>query len=156
MGIAFHHPQPTTRVEHQVLYTVQQSFRAQFHAEYGTGPSDPLLPIYWSDSALAAIRHDVASWVSKHEQPVGVLVVSNTTYMPPNAVGKAYVSYCAGWWHVLRGNATTHVVGSAVQNPGTPGTFASLTLTRGTHERWQVSGIKQAGHSSKCPASNSK
>lgn len=154
MGLAFNHPRPATQIEHQVLYTVQQSFRAQLHAEYGSGASDPLLPVYWSGSALAAIRSDVASWTAKHEQPVGVLVVSNTTYTQPDATGKATVSYCANWRHVVRGNATTHVVGSAVQKPGTPGTYTTLTLTRGSRDgRWQVSGIKQAEHSPKCPAS---
>lgn len=153
MGLAFNHPRPATRVEHQILYTVQQSFRAQLHAEYGSGASDPLLPVYWSGSALTAIRGDVTSWTGKHEQPVGVLVVSNTTYTPPTAIGKSTVAYCVNWRNVVRGNATTHVVGSAVQKPGTPGTYTTLTLTRGPHAgRWQVSGIKQAEHSAKCPA----
>lgn len=153
MGLAFHHKLPGNRVEHQILYTVQQSIRAQLHADYGSGPADPLLPIYWSGSALATIRSHVTGWVSKHEQPVGVLVVSTTTYTPPDNSGTATVSYCANWRNVLRGNATTHVVGSAVQKPGTPGTFTTLTLTRGPNDRWQVSGIKEAEHSPKCPAS---
>lgn len=150
MGLAFHHPLPGTRVEHQILYTVQQSVRAQLHAEYGPGSADPLLPVYWSGSALTAIRSDVTKWVSKHEQPVGVLVVSNTTYTPPDAADNATVSYCANWRNVVRGNATTHVVGSAVQKPGTPGTYTTLTLSRGPHSRWQVSGIKQTERSPKC------
>jgi hypothetical protein len=153
MGLAFHHGPPGSRVEHQILYTVQQSIRAEFHAEYGSGPADPLLPVYWSGNALAMMRNDVAGWVSKHEQPVGVLVVSNTTYAPPNAAGAATVSYCANWWNVLRGDATTHLVGSAVQKPGTPGTFTTLTLSRGPNYRWQVSGIEEAERSPKCPAS---
>jgi hypothetical protein len=153
MGLAFVHPPPATRVEHQILYTVQQSVRAQLHADYGSGAADPLLPVYWSGSALTAIKGDVANWANNHEQPVGVLVVSNTTYSPPNAAGKATVSYCANWRHVVRGNARTHVVGSAVQKPGTPGTYTTLTLTRDAQSRWQVSGIKQAEHSPKCPAS---
>lgn len=151
MGLAFTHPLPASRVEHQILYTVQQSVRAQLHAEYGSGASDPLLPVYWSGSALAAIKSNVTSWASEHEQPVGVLVVSNTTYTPPDATGKATVSYCANWRHVVRGNARTHVVGSTVQKPGTPGTYTALTLGRNTAGRWQVSGIRQTEHSPKCP-----
>ena len=56
MGLAFNHPKPGDRVEHQVLYTVQQSVRAQLHAEYGSGQSDPLLSAYWSGDALGAVR----------------------------------------------------------------------------------------------------
>lgn len=153
MGLAFDHPRLANRTEHQILYTVQQSVRAQLHAEYGAGAADPLLPAYWSGSALTAIKTDVAAWTAKHEQPVGVLVVSNTTYMAPGTAGKATVSYCANWRHVVRGNATTHVVGSAVQKPDTPGTYTTLTLSRDQHSRWQVSGMKQAEHSPKCPAS---
>lgn len=152
MGLAFNHPRPVTRVEHQILYTIQQSFRAQLHAEYGSGATDPLLPVYWSGSALAAIKNDVANWTKQQEQPVGVLVVSNTTYTPPNATGKATVSYCVNWRHVVRGNATTHVVGPSVQKPGTPGTYTTLTLTRGSQARWQVSGMKQVERSPRCPA----
>lgn len=152
MGLAFVHPLPANRVEHQILYTVQQSVRAQLHAEYGSGASDPLLPVYWSGGALATIKSDVATWANKHEQPVGVLLVSNTRYTPPNAAGKATVSYCASWRHVVRGNARTHVVGSVVQKPGTPGTYTTLGLTRDARGRWQVSDIRQAEHSPKCPA----
>lgn len=153
MGLSFVHPPLATHVEHQILYTVQQSVRAQLHAEYGSGAADPLLPVYWSGSALTTIKGDVASWANKHEQPVGVLLVSNTTYTPPDAAGKATVSYCANWRHVVRGNAKTHVVGTVVQKPGTPGTYTTLTLARDAHGRWQVSGIKQTEPAPKCPAS---
>ena len=152
VGLAFNHPRPTTRTEHQILYTVQQSVRAQLHAEYGPGPTDPLLPVYWSGSALTAVKHDVATWTGKHEQPVGVLVVSNTAYTAPTSAAKATVSYCANWRHVVRGNATTHVVGPSVQKPGTAGTYTTLTLSKDTNGRWQVSDMKQAEHSPKCPA----
>jgi len=152
MGLAFVHSPPANRTEHQILYTVQQSVRAQLHAEYGSGASDPLLPVYWSGSALTTIKGDVATWANKHEQPVGVLLVSNTKYTPPNATGMATVSYCANWLHVRRGNARTHVVGSVVQKPGTPGTYTTLTLARDTRGRWQVSAIQQARHSPECPA----
>lgn len=152
MGLAFKHPSPANRVEHQVLYTVQQSVRAQLHAEYGAGANDPLLPVYWSGNGLKAIKGDVAQWPAKHEQPVGVLVVSNTVYSPPDATGKAKVSFCTSWRNVMRGDAKTHVVGPAVQKPGTPGTYTRLTLTRaGGH--WQVSNMTEAAHSPKCTAS---
>ena len=153
MGLAFKHPRPTNRTEHQVLYTVQQSVRAQLHAEYGPGANDPLLSVYWSGAALAAIRHDVSTWPAKHQQPVGVLVVSNTAYTPPNSSGKATVSFCTNWRHVMRGDAKTHVVGPAVQKANTPGTFTTLTLTRAADGRWQVSNMTEAAHSPKCPAS---
>jgi len=156
MGLAFVHPLPANRVEHQILYTVQQSVRAQLHAEYGSGAADPLLPAYWTGSALTIIKGDVAMWANKHEQPVGVLVVSNTKYTPPDAAGNATVSYCANWRHVVRGNPRTHLVGAVVQKPNTPGTYTTLTLARDVRGRWQVSGIKQAEHSPKCPASTSK
>jgi len=153
MGLAFNHPQPGNRTEHQVLYTVQQAVRAQLHAEYGAGTADALLSAYWSGNALAAVRSDVASWAKQGEQPVGVFVVSDMTYTPPDATGKAIVSYCANSLNVLRGNATTHVVGSAVQKAGTPGTFTTLTLARAANGRWQVSDMAEAAHSAKCAAS---
>jgi hypothetical protein len=153
MGLAFKHPRPTNKTEHQVLYTVQQSVRAQLHAEYGAGANDPLLPVYWSGAALTTIRHDVSVWSAKHQQPVGVLVVSNTTYSPPNAAGTATVSFCTNWRHVMRGDAKTHVVGPAVQRPNAPGTFTTLTLTRSTGGRWKVSNMTETAHSPKCAAS---
>jgi len=45
------------------------------------------------------------------------------------------------------------VVGSAVQKPGTPGTFTTLTLSRDEDGRWQVSDMAEAAHSPKCTAS---
>lgn len=152
MGLAFKHPRPTDKVEHQVLYTVQQSVRAQLHAEYGTGSNDPLLRIYWSGPGLTAIRHDVSTWSARHQQPVGVLVVSNTSYTPPNAAGKATVSFCTSWRHVMRGDAKTHVVGPPVQKPNTPGTYTVLTLARAADGHWQVSNMIEAAHSPKCAA----
>jgi hypothetical protein len=152
MGLAFDHPRPGNRVEHQVLYTVQQSVRAQLHAEYGPGAADPLLSTYWSGDGLAAVRADVASWAKQDEQPVGVLVLSDMTYTPPDDSGHAAVSYCASWQNVVRGNATTHVVGSVVQKAGTPGTYTTLTVQRAGDGRWQVSKMAEAAHSSKCAA----
>ncbi|MBS2964322.1 hypothetical protein KGA66_14775 [Actinocrinis puniceicyclus] len=152
MGLAFKHPRPTNRIEHQVLYTVQQSVRAQLHAEYGAGSKDPLLGVYWSGSALSTVRHEVTGWSARHQQPVGVLVVSNTVYTPPDATGKATVSFCASWRNVMRGDAKTHVVGPAVQKAGTPGTYTALTLTRAA-SHWQVSNVTEAAHSPKCAAS---
>jgi hypothetical protein len=152
MGLAFKHPKPGDRVEHQVLYTVQQSVRAQLHAEYGPGASDPLLSAYWSGDALSAARTNVSSWAKHGEQPVGVLVVSTMTYVPPGSTGTAVVSYCVSWQNVMRGNATTHVVGSAVQKAGTPGTYTTLTLTRAANGHWKVSHMAEAAHSSKCAA----
>jgi hypothetical protein len=153
MGLAFTHPRPGSRIEHQVLYTVQQAVRAQLHAEYGLGAYDPLLSDYWSGGALTAVRSDAASWVQRNEQPVGVLVVGNTTYTPPDAAGDAPVTYCANWVNVLRGNAVTHVVGSAVQKAGTAGTSTTLTLSRGVTGRWRVSDLIEAAHSAECAAS---
>ena len=153
MGLAFKHPLPKDRVEHQVLYTVQQSVRAQLHAEYGTGSRDPLLRIYWSGAGLTAIRHEVSSWSAKHQQPVGVLVVSSTSYTPPNAAGKATVSFCTSWRHVMRGDAKTHVVGPPVQKANTPGTFTVFVLSRAADGHWQVSNMTETAHSPKCAAS---
>ena len=153
MGLAFKHPLPSNKIEHQVLYTVQQSVRAQLHAEYGPGAKDPLLSVYWSGAALTAIKHDVSGWSAKHQQPVGVLVVSNTTYSAPNSAGKATVSFCTNWRHVMRGDAKTHVVGPAVQKANTPGTFTTLTLARSGDGRWKVSNMTETAHSPKCAVS---
>lgn len=155
VGLALRHPTPTDRTEHQVLYTVQQSVRSLLHAEYGPGPGDPLLTAYWSGSALASAQRDVASWAKHGEQPVGVLVVSAMTYSQPGGDGKATVSYCANWQHVNRGNATTHVVGTAVQQPGTAGTYTTLTLAKSAGEpgfgaRWKVTGIVETANSPRC------
>jgi hypothetical protein len=155
VGLALRHPTPKDRTEHQVLYTVQQSVRALLHAEYGAGTGDPLLSAYWSGSALNAVRHDVTAWATLNEQPVGVLVVSGMTYSAPGADGNATVSYCANWQHVDRGNATTHVVGAAVQQPGAAGTYTTLTLAKGAAEpghggRWKVTGLVETPNSPRC------
>lgn len=155
VGLALRHPVPKDRTEHQVLYTVQQSVRSLLHAEYGPGTGDPLLTAYWSGSALTTVRHDVTTWAKSNEQPVGVLVVNGMTYRAPGADGKATVSYCANWQHVDRGNATTHVVGAAVQQPGTAGTYTTLTLVKsvgqpGLRARWKVTGLAETPNSPHC------
>jgi hypothetical protein len=155
VGLALRHPVPKDRTEHQVLYTVQQSVRSLLHAEYGPGTGDPLLSAYWSGSALTTVRHDVTTWAKLHEQPVGVLVISAMTYQAPGAGGEATVSYCANWQHVDRGNATTHVVGAAVQQPGTAGTYTTLTLAKsaaqpGFGSHWKVTGLAEAPNSPRC------
>jgi hypothetical protein len=157
MGLALWHPAPADRTEHQILYTVQQSIRSQLHAEYGPGPNDPLLTAYWSGDGLAAVRREVTTWTKHGEQPVGVLVVSDMSYSPPGADGKATVSYCADWQHVNRGNAATHVVGAAVQQRGTAGTYTTLTFARNTGSRggrWKVIAMAESPKSPHCPASN--
>jgi hypothetical protein len=155
VSLSFHHPQQTGRTEHEVLFTVQQALRSQLYAEYsGSGPGNtPLLATYWSGSALTAAQNEIAGWQKKHEQPVGVLVITDTSYTAPNASGTAQVSYCANWADVLAGNADTHVVGNAVQPSGTQGTYTTLTLTRtGTHgHHWQVQNLAATANSAHCP-----
>lgn len=155
VGLALRHPAPKDRTEHQVFYTVQQSVRSLLHAEYGTGTGDPLLSTYWSGNALTTVRHDVTSWAKSNEQPVGVLVVSGMTYSAPGADGKATVSYCANWQNVDRGNATTHVVGAAVQQRGTAGTYTTLTLAKSAGEpglgaHWKVTSLAETPDSPRC------
>jgi hypothetical protein len=156
MGLALRHPTPADRTEHQILYTVQQAIRSQLHAEYGPGAKDPLLTAYWSGDGLAAVQRDVTAWTKHGEQPVGVLVVSNVSYSPPGADGKATVSYCANWQNVNRGNAATHVVGAAVQQRGTAGTYTTLTFARNTGTRggrWKVTAMAESPKSPRCPTS---
>lgn len=159
VGLALKHPAPKDRTEHQVLYTVQQSVRSLLHAEYGPGISDPLLSAYWTGAALTSVRHDVTTWAKLNEQPVGVLVVGAMTYRAPGADGKATVSYCANWQNVDRGNATTHVVGAAVQQPGAAGTYTTLTLAKGAAEpgfggHWKVTGLVETPNSPRCKSEN--
>lgn len=156
MGLALRHPAPADRTEHQILYTLQQSIRSQLHAEYGQGAKDPLLTAYWSGDGLSAVQREVTAWTKHNEQPVGVLVVSNMSYSPPGADGKAAVSYCANWQNVNRGNAATHVVGAAVQQRGTAGTYTTLTFARNTGVRggrWKVTAMTQVPKSPRCPTS---
>jgi hypothetical protein len=156
MGLALRHPAPADRTEHQILYTVQQSIRSQLHAEYGPGANDPLLTAYWSGDGLAAVRREVTAWAKRGEQPVGVLVVSNVSYSAPGADGKGTVSYCANWQNVNRGNSATHVVGAAVQQRGTAGTYTTLTFARNTGNRggrWKVTAMTESPKSPRCPTS---
>jgi hypothetical protein len=148
--LSFQHPSPTTRTEHEVLYTVQQALRSELHAEYGTGTQEPLLPQYWAGSGLASAESNVAAWMARDEQPVGVLEVTGTSYQAPNAAGSVSVSYCASWSDVLRGDARTHEVSSAVQGPGTPGIFTVLTLARATDHRWRVTQRTETVQSPRC------
>jgi hypothetical protein len=150
IGISFRHPRPASQTEHQILYTLQQSLRAQLHAEYGPGASDPLLGAYWSGSALAAVRREVSEWTDRGEQPVGVLDVTQTSYSFVPAGGPVTVSYCASWADVARGNATTHLVGSPVQKRGTAGTYTALTVVRATDGRWRVTDISEVVRSPAC------
>ena len=154
VDLSFHHPQLTGRTEHEVLFTVQQALRAQLHAEYSTN-TDPLLAVYWSGSALAAAHDEIAVWLKKGEQPVGVLVITNTAYTEPNSAGVAGVTYCASWSDVVAGKADTHVVGGAVQPTGSPGTYTALTLTRAAGHRWQIMTLTATADSPRCTSSSS-
>ena len=151
VDLSFHHPQTTDRIEHEVLFTVQQALRAQLHAEYGTD-NDPLLAVYWSGPALASARNAISGWIKKGEQPVGVLVVTSTDYTAPNTAGVAGVSYCASWADVVTGKSDTHVVGSAVQPNGTAGTYTTLSLTRADGHRWRVMSLNATAGSAHCPS----
>jgi hypothetical protein len=149
VDLSFHHPQRTDRTEHEVLFTVQQALRAQLHAEYSSY-TDPLLSVYWSGAALSSAQSEIATWLKKGEQPVGVLVITDTAYTAPTSAGVAAVTYCAGWSDVVTGKADTHVVGGAVQASGTPGTYTALTLSRAGGHRWQVTTLTASADSSHC------
>jgi hypothetical protein len=150
MSLSFEHPTPTTRTEHEVLYTVQQALRAELHAEYGTGTDDPMLSQYWTDSGLTSAQSNVTAWVARDEQPVGVLVVTGTSYLAPDAAGTATVSFCVGWTDVLRGDTKTHLVSSPVQKPGTPGTFTVVSLNRAADHRWRAARRTETLRSARC------
>jgi hypothetical protein len=149
VDLSFHHPQRTDRTEHEVLFTVQQALRAQLHAEYSSY-TDPLLSVYWSGAALSSAQSEITTWLKKGEQPVGVLVITDTAYTAPTTAGVAAVTYCAGWSDVVTGQADTHVVGGAVQASGTPGTYTALTLSRADGHRWQVTTLTATANSSHC------
>lgn len=153
VDLSFHHPQVTGRTEHEVLFTVQQALRAQLHAEYSTN-TDPLLAVYWSGSALAAAHDEIAVWLTKGEQPVGVLVITDTAYTAPNSAGVAGVTYCASWSDVVAGKANTHVIGGAVQPTGSPGTYTTLTLTRAAGHRWQIMTLTATADSPRCTSTS--
>jgi hypothetical protein len=150
MSLSFDRPVASTRTEHEVLYTVQEALRSELDAEYDAAAAGPILPEFWSGSALASAQANIASWADRGEQPVGVLRITGTAYQAPDAAGSAAVTYCAGWTDVLRGDARTHTLSSAVQRPGTAGTFTVLALHRATDHRWRVTRRAETVLSSRC------
>jgi hypothetical protein len=158
VDLSFPRVPKTDRIEHEVLFTVQQALRAQLHAEYTAAtPTDPLLAVYWSGSALASAQGEIAAWTKKGEQPVGMLVITNPAYTAPNPSGVAAVSYCASWADAptatvtATAEASAPVVAEPVQATAAPtGTFTTLSLTRTGGHRWQIMTLDAAAGSARC------
>lgn len=154
VDLSFPRLQKTDRIEHEVLFTVQQALRAQLHAEYTANTAtDPLLAVYWSGSALASAQGEIAAWTKKGEQPVGMLVITDPAYTPPNPAGVAAVSYCASWADAptVAAKASTPVVADPVQPTATAtGTYTTLSLTRAGGHRWQVMTLDTPAGSARC------
>lgn len=139
VGVAFHHPELADHTEYAVLFTVQQAMRSMVQAEYSANGQDGELSQYWSGPALNLVGAQIKQWVASKQQPVGMIVLEDTRYLPPNrTVRAASVSFCADWSHVVRGESRTHVVGAAVQAKGARPTYERLGVIRGTDRRWHV------------------
>ena len=151
VGLAFHHPGLANRGEHEVLFTVQEAMRAMVQAEYSAGGQDPELAQFWQGQGLTEATAQIEPWVQHSQQPVGVIVLSDTRYTPPATThGPAEVSFCADWSDVVRGDSRTHVVGTAVQPKDTHPSYERLTLKRGTDGRWRVVAMSVTPDSAQC------
>ncbi|WP_034264619.1 hypothetical protein [Actinospica robiniae] len=150
VGLAFHHPMLASRAEHEVLFTVQQAMRAMVQAEYTSDGHDPELTQYWQGVGLAEATAQIKPWVARREQPVGVIVLSDTQYTAPAGTGRAKVSFCADWSDVVRGDSRTHVVGAAVQPKTVHPTYEELGLRRGGDRRWHVVSLAVTPDSPHC------
>lgn len=150
VGLAFHHPMLASRAEHEVLFTVQQAMRAMVQAEYTSDGQDPELTQYWQGVGLAEATAQIRPWVAHREQPVGVIVLSDTQYTAPAGSGTAEVSFCADWSDVVRGDSRTHVVGAAVQPKSVHPSYEQLGLRRGYDGRWRVASLSVTADSAHC------
>lgn len=150
VGVAFHHPGLADHTEYAVLFTVQQAMRSMVQAEYSATGQDGELSQYWSGTALNLVGAQIKQWVASRQQPVGMIVLEDTRYLPNRAGRAAAVSFCADWSHVVRGESRTHVVGTAVQAKGARPTYERLGLVRGTDRRWHVVTLYLAPNSPQC------
>ena len=153
VGVAFHHPNLANRAEYAVLFTVQQAMRSMVQAEYSASGQDAELAEYWSGAGLTGVQAQIGQWTSHQQQPVGVIVLENTTYTPASGTRPATVSFCADWSHVVRGESRTHVVGAAVQSKGIRPAYEQLGVGRGKDKHWRVESLSVQPNSSKCPKS---
>lgn len=150
VGIAFHHPELTDPTEHEVLFTVQQAMRSMVQAEYSANGQDAALAEYWSGAGLTAVQAQIRQWIAQKQQPVGMIVLEDTTYTPASGFRSAQVGFCADWSDVVRGEARTHVVGATVQPKGTRSTYEQLGLARASDHRWRVVTLDLTPESPRC------
>lgn len=150
VGLAFHHPLLASRAEHEVLFTVQEAMRAMVQAEYTSDGHDPELAQYWQGRGLTEASAQIRPWVLHRQQPVGVIVLSDTQYAAPERNGPAQVSFCADWSDVVRGDSRTHVVGAAVQPKNTRPSYEQLGLRRAADGRWRVVSLSVTPDSARC------
>jgi len=150
VGLAFHHPALSDRTEYEVLFTVQQAMRAMVQAEYSVDTRDSQLAQYWSGAGLAAVDAQIKQWTANRQQPVGVIVLENTGYTAASGHRAAAVGFCADWSDVVRGEARTHVVGTAVQAKGVRPTYEQLALERAADRRWRVVSVQLSADSPRC------
>lgn len=150
VSVAFHHPMLASHAEHEVLFTVQQAMRAMVQAEYTSDGQDPELSQYWQGAGLTEAKAQIRPWVAHREQPVGVIVLSDTQYTAPVDHGPAKVSFCADWSDVVRGDSRTHVVGAAVQPKSVHPSYEELGLRRGYDHRWRVVALSVTPDSPHC------
>lgn len=150
VGVAFHHPTLSDHTEYAVLFTVQQAMRSMVQAEYSNTGQDAELSQYWTGSAMTAVDTQIKQWIAKKQQPVGMIVLEDTSYASSRAGRDAAVSFCADWSHVVRGESRTHVVGAAVQSKGARPTYERLSLVRGSDKRWRVVSLNLTPDSIRC------
>jgi hypothetical protein len=150
VDVAFHHPNLANRAEFAVLFTVQQAMRSMVQAEYSGSGTE--LAQYWSGAGLSAAQTQIRQWTSHQQQPVGMIVLDNTTYTPASGNQPAKVGFCADWSHVVRGESRTHVVGTAVQSKGIRAAYEQLGVARGADQHWRVESLSLTPDSAKCPS----
>jgi hypothetical protein len=151
VDVAFHHPNLSNHAEYVVLFTVQQAMRSMVQAEYSNDGQDAELAQYWTGDGLTAVQTQIREWTGHQQQPVGMIVLENTTYTPAAGNQPAKVGFCADWSHVVRGESRTHVVGSTVQSKGIHAAYEELGVARGADHHWRVESLSITPNSPKCP-----
>jgi hypothetical protein len=151
VAVAFHHPVLADHTEYAVLFTVQQAMRSMVQAEYATSGQSPELTAYWTGPGLTAVRDQIRQWTQRQQQPVGMIVLEDTNYIPVKGGHAAEVGFCADWSHVVRGESRTHVVGAAVQPKNVHATYEELGLARQKDHRWQVDSLTLVPDAPQCP-----
>jgi hypothetical protein len=153
LTVAYDHtPYIQDTIHHQVLWAASQAVKAEFEATYQkTSAATPDLARLWTGSGYSAAYVWAQSWIAQKIQPVGRVVISNTSVDNLTST-QATVAYCQDMTMVKRGVVKTNQFEKGtVQAVGTNSDRVRLTLKpSGPGGTWQVSAIATEKSSPQC------